>query len=264
MTTLLASLLALTPSQPDDYDHGMLAKLRAAERAGERRRLEGVSAADCGAFSSNPQDMYSPVNGPVYQIRTVFHVITNGPARSGTPGYISQECLKSQIDMVNRDYRHAAATSPGVPGNVHVSGPGTDTKIELVLEAIEYYDNSTWWDHPLDPVKGYSSDPTGTPELFYERTWDTEKYLNIWTKEPRNGVVGSTLNGCATTASRTGTGATPPHTPAVHSQPRAPPPPDPPRPQTLSHSLIHPSTPTVQTRACPSTSTTIRQTSTAS
>ena len=74
-----------------------LFKGRPGGTASGRRAL---AKSDCSMTVTNALDKYSPPNGAVYQVQTVVHVITDGSL-----GVISQSCVASGIDWLNRDYR---------------------------------------------------------------------------------------------------------------------------------------------------------------
>ena len=84
------------PQDPRQLDHS------------ERRQLERN---DCTGSFSNPSDTYDAHTGELYQITAVVHVITMGSGTEAT-GYISPECVRSGIEMLNRDFR-AQVERPG-------------------------------------------------------------------------------------------------------------------------------------------------------
>jgi len=84
--------------------------------------LELQPASDCAYTSTNPAARYEPID--VWEIPVVFHVIrhTNGL------GYVSEELIRSQIDVLNEDFR----ALQGTPG-----APGVDTRIQFRLAKLD-------------------------------------------------------------------------------------------------------------------------------
>ena len=135
--------------------------------------VAGGSSNDCSCSRTNPSAIYEPVNGPVYRIPVVVHVIQNS---AGTQGFISEACVQDQILTLNEDF-NALSGSPGAPGN--------DARIEFFLatedpqgnptNGITYSQNSTWFN---DGGAYYNS-----------LAWNTREYLNIYTNSA-SGALG--------------------------------------------------------------------------
>lgn len=139
---------------------------------------------DCTLFSSTPGDQYDPSAG-VYRIPVVVHVIR----RTDGTGELSDDRVRSQIDILNEDFRAIAGT---------LGEPGNDTGVEFYLATedpagnpttgITRSTNNTWYDD-----RGRYWDTLA---------WDTSRYLNIYTNNasgylgyvpdlPQGGIVGT-------------------------------------------------------------------------
>ena len=135
--------------------------------------VAGGSSNDCSCSRTNPSATYDPSNGEIYRIPVVVHVIQNS---NGSQGFISENCVQSQIDILNEDF-NAIPGSNGAPGN--------DARIEFFLatedpsgnptNGITYSQNSTWFN---DSGNYYNS-----------LAWNTSRYLNIYTNSA-SGALG--------------------------------------------------------------------------
>ena len=147
----------------------------AARRCGSPNLPDGAAAAfattdsDCGFSSTNPVNQYAPAN-QLYRIPVVVHVIMG---RDGV-GYLSEEQVLSQIDVLNEDF----LALPGSNG-----AAGTDVQIEFALatvdpggadtQGITYTTNDEWF--------------SDRGNYFLELAWDPNRYLNIYTNNPGGG-----------------------------------------------------------------------------
>lgn len=139
-------------------------RLRCGKRHVRRTRqnLRGGHT-DCDINSTTPSDDYSAAHG-VYRIAVVVHVIQ---ARDGS-GFISEDRVRGQIEVLNEDFRAAAGTH-GANGN--------DTAIEFFLATedpqgspstgITYTTNNRWFED--------------TGNYWDTLAWDPDRYLNIYT-----------------------------------------------------------------------------------
>ena len=126
-------------------------------------------AADCSFNFTHIDPRYNP--DTVYTIPVVFHVIR----RTDGQGHISESLLRSQIDVLNEDFR-AMAGSNGAGGN--------DARIEFVLASqdpngnpttgINYHTNNQWFS---DPGPGRHN------PMKQQLNWDPSRYLNIYTND---------------------------------------------------------------------------------
>lgn len=150
------------------------ARRRCATPPRDPARVVPEGPGDCSFGATNPLAQYATTS--VYRIPVVVHVIqaTNGQ------GALSDPLIKSQIDILNEDFRAKA----GTPG-----AQGFDTGIEFYLA---------------------TTTPTGAATTGITRTtndqwfqdlgnywtplaWDTNRYLNIYTNEA-SGALGYVVN----------------------------------------------------------------------
>ena len=148
--------------------------------------LPGVdSPSDCSFSRTVPSAAYDPSTG-VYRIPVVVHVIQ----RTDGTGNIPESRVRSQIDILNEDFRALAGT---------LGGPGSDTGIEFYLAAEDPDGN---------PTTGITRSTNNTwyndSGRYWETlAWDTNRYMNIYTNSgggalgyvpdlPQGGIVGST------------------------------------------------------------------------
>jgi hypothetical protein len=125
---------------------------------------------DCDLNNTNPAASYAPTF--VYRIPVVVHVIQS----TGGAGNLSDTLVRSQITVLNEDFRAIA----GTPG-----APGTDTMIEFYLATtdpsgapttgIRRYTNNTWFGD--------------NGNYWTSIAWNTQRYLNIYTNNVGNGSV---------------------------------------------------------------------------
>jgi len=138
----------------------------------DQRPLPGIDVpSDCSYTRTNPDEAYDPSRG-VYRIPVVVHVIQ----RTDGTGFISDARVRSQIDILNEDFR-------AIPGTL--GAPGTDTGIEFYL-ATEDPDGN-----PTDGITNSTNNTWYNDSGRYWRTlaWDTNRYLNIYTNSA-SGALG--------------------------------------------------------------------------
>lgn len=128
------------------------------------------------------------VQDKLLKIPVVFHVIHNNPVNiiGGTNNAnITDEQIKSQIVVLNEDYRRKTGTK-----GFNTNAVGADMEIEFVLATV-------------DPIGNAS---TGITRTFVDKTswdllgdsktiankihWDYEKYLNIWVMKSDGRTIG--------------------------------------------------------------------------
>lgn len=142
------------------------------------------TGADCDFNRTRTEAQYEPGNG-LRRIPVVVHVIQ----RTNGTGFIAEDRVRSQIDILNEDFLALAGTN---------GGNGDDAQIEFFLatedpqgnptNGITYSTNNTWFND------GGS--------YWNTLAWDTNRYLNIYTNSasgalgyvpglPQGGIVGA-------------------------------------------------------------------------
>lgn len=163
--------------------------------------LPGVDVpGDCSLFRTVPDAAYDPSVG-VYRVPVVVHVIQ----RTDGTGFISDARVRSQIDILNEDFRAIAGS---------LGAPGTDTGIEFYL-ATEDPDGN-----PTDGITNSTNNTWYNDSGRYWQTlaWDTNRYLNIYTNSasgalgyvpdlPQGGIVGDDADRVVVLHSTFGRGA---------------------------------------------------------
>lgn len=147
-------------------------------------------------FSCSKDDEMDDVDVVIYRIPVVVHVIHNGEDIGVGPN-ISAEQVKTQIEVLNEDFRKAEGTNGE---NDHPDG--VDTEIEFFL-APNAPDGSPLPEPGIDRVnggtaiwpKGAFADPIENT-LKPETIWDPNQYFNIWTVN-FGGFLGRNLLGYA-------------------------------------------------------------------
>lgn len=140
------------------------------------------SPSDCSYGSTNPTEAYAP--SVIYDIPVVVHVLQNENGK----GFISEQLIRSQIEILNEDFRALS----GTPG-----APGVDTRIQFHLATVDPLGN---------PTSGVTY--TTNTDWFKDSgnywgplNWDTERYMNVYTNKasgalgyvpdiPQGGVAG--------------------------------------------------------------------------
>jgi len=141
------------------------------------------SPSDCTLSRTVPDAQYDPGSG-VYRIPVVVHVIQRTDGR----GNIPDSRVRSQIDILNEDFRALSGT---------LGAPGTDTAIEFFL-ATEDPDGN--------PTTGITRSTNNTwfndsGSYWLSLNWDPNRYMNIYTNSasgalgyvpnlPQGGIVG--------------------------------------------------------------------------
>ncbi|MEO0717155.1 MAG: hypothetical protein AAFY58_09240, partial [Planctomycetota bacterium] len=122
------------------------------------------SQSDCSFTQTVIRPEYATENGPVYRIPVVVHVLQ----RTNGIGFLSEAQVRSQIDILNEDFR----ALPGTNGSL-----GADVGIEFFL-ATEDPDGN--------PTTGITYTTNNTfyndgGSYWNSLSWDPERYMNIYT-----------------------------------------------------------------------------------
>jgi hypothetical protein len=139
----------------------------------------------------------------IYRIPVIVHVVHNGED-VGEGANISFEQVKSQIEVLNEDFRRMQNTNGYV-----ANGLGIDTQIEFFL-AETGLDGEKLSEPGIHRVNGgvaeWPKGPIANPidRLLKPKTiWNPQKYFNIWTVN-FGGFVGRNLLGYAQFPSESG------------------------------------------------------------
>jgi hypothetical protein len=156
IAAVLGAGLALTPAAAHaDRPCATVDPLPFAARA--------VGDTDCSLAQTVPGPQWEPTT--TLRIPVVVHVIADGSCANGN---ISDAIARSQIDILNEDFRALA----GTPG-----GGGTDSRIEFFL-ATEDPDGA--------PTNGITRSCNATwyadqGQYWLALAWDPTRYLNLYT-----------------------------------------------------------------------------------
>jgi hypothetical protein len=131
-----------------------------------------VAPTDCSLYATSVEPEYEPEAGPAYEIPVVFHVVS---ASDGT-GDLSDELIRSQIDILNEDFGAVA----GTPGE-----PGTDSRVRFALAAFTPDGSPTTGINRVTDDSWFSD----RGDMKGELAWDTTRYLNIYTNTA-SGALG--------------------------------------------------------------------------
>jgi hypothetical protein len=126
----------------------------------------------------------------VYNIPVVIHIVHNGDAL-GTGENITDAQAKSQITVLNQDFRRLA----GTPGGTNTSGVAVDVEINFCLVKMDPNGNATSGiiRHNISPYNNKVTDPAGGPDwetredvekMKTVTQWDPNRYLNTWIIRP--------------------------------------------------------------------------------
>ncbi len=132
-----------------------------------------ASPSDCSTNSTTIQPEYDPTPGStIFQIPVVFHIIR----RTDGTGEITDDLIRSQIDILNEDFR-------AIPGSL--GAPGTDARIEFYLATQDPDGNPTTGINRVSNNTWYNDGGNFKSSL----RWDTNRYLNIYTNSA-GGALG--------------------------------------------------------------------------
>lgn len=121
------------------------------------------STADCTMNTTNPANEYDP-GVAKYCIPVVVHVIEHNNGN----GFISDNKVKSQIDILNEDFLALAGTN---------GAPGTDVQVEFYLATVDPQGNAT------NGITRHVNNSWYNDSGNYQAqiSWDTCRYLNLYT-----------------------------------------------------------------------------------
>ena len=139
-------------------------------------------------FQNSQRGQNLRVTEKIYRIPVVVHVVHNNESNFiGGPNNtnISDEQIKSQVRVLNEDYRRKTGT------NGFNSNPiGADLEIEFELALKDPKGNvTTGITRTYNPKVSFDLQYDG-PILAKLIQWDYEKYLNIWVVKSKNGTIG--------------------------------------------------------------------------
>ena len=128
------------------------------------------------------------VAAKIYKIPVVVHIVHNNASNfigEANNSNISDKQIKSQIDVLNEDYRRKSGT------NGYNTNPiGADMELEFELAKKDPNGNLT-----TGITRTYTTQQNF--DLQYDNQilanlihWDYEKYLNIWVVRSKNGTIG--------------------------------------------------------------------------
>ncbi|MCE3297352.1 MAG: hypothetical protein K0R65_3066 [Crocinitomicaceae bacterium] len=155
-----------------------------------------------GEITQRRNDSTSRIVGGVYQIPVVVHVIHNGEA-VGTGRNISYAAIKSQIDVLNEDFRKIMYTA-----GYNTNPVGADTEIEFVLAKRRPDGSAFPTEEGVNRINrstaGFTAPPHTTSYIdatiktytynngvaTATRGWTPDKYMNIWVCEISGSVLG--------------------------------------------------------------------------
>ena len=139
-------------------------------------------------FQNSQRGQSSRITEKVYRIPVVVHVVHNNESNFiGGPNNtnISDEQIKSQIRVLNEDYRRKTGTN-GFNSNL----VGADLEIEFELALKDPKGNVTnGITRTYNPKVSFDLQYDGA-SLAKLMQWDYEKYLNIWVVKGKNGTIG--------------------------------------------------------------------------
>ncbi|HUS65469.1 MAG TPA: pre-peptidase C-terminal domain-containing protein [Kofleriaceae bacterium] len=141
----------------------------------DERTTAMIDPSDCSMSFTKIQPEYVP--GSVLTIPVVFHVIQK---TDGT-GAISEDLLRSQIDILNEDFLALSGTpgAGGRPGAIRFALATVDPDGNPT-EGIEVVTNDSWF---RDPGPGAPS------PMKNALAWDPERYFNLYTNDA-SGALG--------------------------------------------------------------------------
>lgn len=129
---------------------------------------------DCTFSNTNIDPVYNP--GTILRIPVIWHAIE----RTDGTGFVSDEQIHSQIDILNEDFRAMVGT-PGNPENPMF--PSIDTTFEFFLTDVDEDGNPhTGINRVIS--NDYFTDPGGAPnDMKIALYWDNNRFLNIYSND---------------------------------------------------------------------------------
>ena len=124
-----------------------------------------TGTSDCGRNATVINPAY--IDGRTFVVQVVFHLVEK---TDGT-GHISDDQVRSQIQILNEDYQ-AIANTHGAPG--HNAG------IEFVLARFDANGNPTTGIERVTNDAYFAEDDSGSSAMKTALHWDPTKYLNVY------------------------------------------------------------------------------------
>ena len=128
------------------------------------------------------------VTADVYRIPVVVHVVHNNASNfigGENNTNISEEQIKTQIKVLNEDFRRKVGTN-----GYNTNPVGTDMEVEFELASKDPQGNvTTGITRTYNPQDGFNLQNDGEV-LAKIVQWDYERYLNIWVVKSKNGTIG--------------------------------------------------------------------------
>lgn len=126
----------------------------------------------------------------VYNIPVVIHIIHDGDA-IGTGENITNAQARSQINVMNQDYRRMV----GTPGGANTTGVAQDIEINFVLASVDPSGNPTTGidRRVMTPPGGTGSWLTNAnvQTMKSSTSWNPSNYLNMWTVRFGGSMAGT-------------------------------------------------------------------------
>ncbi|RYY88196.1 MAG: T9SS type A sorting domain-containing protein [Chitinophagaceae bacterium] len=173
------------------------AEYSAAQRAANPAAAQGMEAA--AAFQSrraadilqgNPAARM--LSNGVIQVPVVVHVLYNNGAQN-----ISDEQIRSQIEALNRDFRHFNDDSVNTPARFRGLAADVQLQFALATATPEGYPTNGIV-HKASPVQYWEqNDNIKFASRGGDNAWDSRYYLNIWVGPMRRLLGYSTMPGGA-------------------------------------------------------------------
>ena len=128
------------------------------------------------------------VTADVYRIPVVVHVVHNNASNfigGENNTNISEEQIKTQIKVLNEDFRRKVGTN-----GYNTNPVGADMEVEFELASKDPQGNvTTGITRTYNPQDGFNLQNDGEV-LAKIVQWDYERYLNIWVVKSKNGTIG--------------------------------------------------------------------------
>jgi hypothetical protein len=154
------------------------------------QRIAAIESYSSGAVMLHGGAAPTPA---VVKIPVVVHVLYNTPSQ-----YISDEQVRSQIEVLNKDFRKLNADTVNVPAVFkHLAA---DCRIEFELAKIDPSGRATSGitRKSTSIIMFGLDDRIKSSSLGGATAWDTESYLNIWVGNLAGGLLGyASTVGCA-------------------------------------------------------------------
>ena len=139
-------------------------------------------------FQNRNKGQSSRITEKIYRIPVVVHVVHNNASNfigGANNTNISDEQIKSQIKVLNEDYRRKVGTN-----GYNLNPIGADMELEFELASKDPSGNTTTGitrTYVTQQSFDLQYDNQNLANLIH---WDFEKYLNIWVVRGKNGTIG--------------------------------------------------------------------------